>query len=130
MKNLNLPDCPYCRSEAGYLDAFFAKNKESHKCTGCGRVSRVGINTGIFGFFIVTQIISIIAFIFSVIMGGRYCLFGIGVITLCSLMFYGLSPYMVRFSRWRSRDTEKQNDEIKTNENYSGSDGEKEIYSN
>lgn len=130
MKNLNLPDCPYCRSEAGYFDSFLAKNKESHRCTNCGRTSRVRVNTDIFRFFITTQIISIIVFIFAVIMGGGYCLFGLAVVILCSLAFYGLSPYMVKFSKWRVRDSEHENTETKTYENRSGSDNEKEIYSN
>ena len=130
MKNLNLPDCPYCRSEAGYFDSFIAKNKEAHRCTNCGRVSKVRINTDIFRFFIIAQIISIIVFIFAVIMGGRYCLFGLAVVILCSLVFYGLSPYMVKFSKWRARDTEQDDTETEIGENRSGSDSEKEIYSN
>ncbi len=130
MKKFNLPDCPYCRSEAGYFDSFLAKNRESHRCVNCGRVSRVGVNTDIFRFFITTQIISIIVFVFSVIMGGRYCLFGLTVVILCSLAFYGLSPYMVRFSRWRARDTEQEEADTPPRENCSGFDNDKEIYSN
>ncbi|MDO4199152.1 MAG: hypothetical protein Q4D57_00085 [Clostridia bacterium] len=130
MKKFNLPDCPYCRSEAGYFDSFIAKNKEAHRCTNCGRVSKVGINTDIFRLFIITQIISIIAFVFAVIMGGRYCLFGLAVVVLCAIVFYAVSPFMVKFSKWRSRDTVPEEVEIQTHKNHSGPDSNKEIYSN
>ena len=130
MKDLNLPDCPYCRSEASYFDSFLAKNKETHRCANCGRTSKVKVNTDIFRFFIITQVISIIVFIFSVIMGGRYCLFGLAVIILCALAFYIISPFKVRFSKWHSEENEHEEVEFMTHEDRAGSDNEKEIFSN
>lgn len=130
MKKFNLPDCPYCRSEASYFDSFLTKNKETHKCANCGRTSRVRINTDIFRFFIVTQIISIIVFIFSIIMGGRYCLFGLAVVILCSLAFYMISPFMVKFLRGGYQGEEEHEKVKGVAEQRAGMDNEKEIYSN
>ena len=130
MKKFNLPDCPYCRSEAGYFDSFLAKNNETHRCSNCGRVSKVRINTDIFRFFIVTQIISIIVFIFAVIMGGRYCLFGLITVILCSLAFYMVSPFMVIFLRSSCKSDNSGEQTEKSSEYRSGTDNDKEIYSN
>ena len=130
MKKFNLPDCPYCRSEVGYFDSFLSKNKETHRCSNCGRVSKVRINTDIFRFFIVTQIISIIVFIFAVIMGGRYCLFGLAVVILCSIGFYAVSPFMVKLLRNTSDSDEGSKKTKKVSDQRSGTDNEKEIYSN
>lgn len=130
MKKFNLPDCPYCRSEAGYFDSFLAKNRETHRCSNCGRVSKVRINTDIFRFFIIAQIISIIVFVFAVIMGGRYCLFGLAVVILCSAVFYAVSPFMVKFLRSSYKSDDSGGQTGKSSERRSGMDNEKEIYSN
>lgn len=130
MKKFNLPDCPYCRSEASYFDSFLAKNKETHRCSNCGRVSKVRINTDIFRFFIITQIISIIVFIFSIIMGGRYCLFGLATVILCSFAFYVISPFMVKFLRGSYQNTEECEPVKRVPDKRSGLDNDKEIYSN
>lgn len=130
MKKFNLPDCPYCRSEASYFDSFLAKNKETHRCAACGRTSRVRVNTGIFRFFIVSQIISIIVFIFSIIMGGRYCLFGLATVILCSSAFYVISPFMVKFLRGSHQSAEEHESIKGVSDKRSGIDNDKEIYSN
>lgn len=129
MKKLNLPDCPHCRTELGYLDAFFTKNKTCHKCSNCGRKSKVKVRDEVFRFFMVAEIAAIIAFVFSVIMGGRYCLLGLAVILLCSFIFYGLTPFTVVLSKKNCTEDFDNNDESMKNSK-TGMDTDTEIYSN
>ena len=129
MKNLNLPDCPYCRTELGYLDAFFSKNKSNHRCTNCGRISNVKVRPAVFRFFIVAEIVTIIAFVFAVIMGGGYCLLGLAIILLCSLVFYGFTPFTVALVKRRGSEDFGNQDEV-LSKNKTGMDTDTEIYSN
>ena len=129
MKNLNLPDCPYCRTEVGYLDAFLSKNKSTHSCTNCGRISNVKVRPLVFRFFIVAEIATIIAFIFAVIMGGGYCLFGLAVVLMCSLVFYGFTPFTVVLAKRHCSEEFESHDET-LSKSKTGQDTDTEIYSN
>ena len=102
-----------------------AKNQNFHRCPNCGRLSAVRIHPLVFRIFIVIQIIAIITFVFAIIMGGKYCLFGAGIVVLLSLVFYGFSPYTVRLLKPKLK-----NDEEREQSSKAGLDSDSEIYSN
>ncbi len=79
---------------------------------------------------VLAQIVSIIAFIITLILGGKYCLFGIAVIIIASLFFYGFSPFMIAMNKTKV-NKHKENESLDLNKaSKRGTDTETEIYSN
>lgn len=128
---LNLPICPYCQTELGYIEAFTVKNKSSHKCTHCKNITEVSLKSIMFKSLEIIEILSLITAALAIFKGGVYCLLGLIFIVLIFISFYILSPFMMRLNPIDYSTTEKKQ-KIKDIESdkRSGEDTSEEIFSN
>lgn len=130
---LNLPICPYCQAEVGYLEAFTIKNKSSHRCTNCNSTTEVSLKSIMFKSLEIIEIISLIIAAIAIFKGGVYCLLGLIFITLIFISFYIFSPFMMRlnpidyYSSDKPKKIEKKDIE---SDKRSGEDTSEEIFSN
>lgn len=130
---LNLPVCPYCRAEAGYLEAFEAKNKSSYQCRKCGGISTVLLRSIMFKTLEIAEILSLIIAAIAIFQGGGYCLVGLIFITLIFVAFYIFSPFMFMLSPYDFELEDEKGKHKKKNievEKQSGEDTNEEIFSN
>lgn len=130
---LNLPVCPYCRAEVGYLEAFTVKNKSSHKCSNCNSTTEVSLTSIMFKSLEVVEIISLIIAAIAIFKGGVYCLLGLIFITLIFISFYIFSPFMMRLNpvNYDLTDEPKKVDKKKSeSDKRTGEDTSEEIFSN
>ena len=131
MGNLKLPFCPYCKARLWYAEAFLSKNRNSYKCKCCSKSGKVEVDTGIFKFLGLVEILSVIIFALSMFAGGSYCFYGLLLILALFGCFYFISPYKITI-------TEAEDDFIDHDENSHdsahterfGKDTDTEIYSN
>lgn len=129
IKKLYLPNCPYCEAEVGYFDAFLSKNRQSHKCANCGRRSAVKIRSSIYRLFVLVLITVTIAFIFTIFMGGQFCLMGLALILVATTIFYVFTPFSVELAKLQCGPP-SQSRENSTGYNKTQKDSSNEIYSN
>lgn len=131
INKLNLPVCPNCRAEVGYLEAFTAKNKSCYKCPNCQNISKVFLTSLMFKSLEITEIISLIVFAIVIFQGGGYCLLGLIFITLAFTVFYVLSPFMISLNPIAYDFEEaKAGDENTESKECIGEDTSNEIFSN
>ncbi len=136
IKELNLPDCPYCNEKVWYIESFLAKNRSTYKCKCCGYASEVRVGTQAFKFLGIAELIAIIVFAASIFIGGSYCLLGLVVIMLVFAVFYAFSPFMVQMFRLKkrkkhhSKEKEPDDDDFADIKKEAGKDTDTEIYSN
>jgi len=135
IKNLNLPDCPYCDESVWHIEAFLAKNCSFYKCKYCGKLSEVRVSPEAFKLLGVTEFIAIIIFATAIFMGGNYSLFGLVAIIAVFVIFYAFSPFMVQLFRIKKKrkknfEEDELDDEFATVKKEAGKDTDTEIYSN
>ncbi len=129
IKKFDLPQCPYCREKAWYIESFLAKNQKTYKCNYCDRTSEVNLKPETFKFLGIIEILSIAVFIIAIFLGSSFCLLGISVIVMLFTVFYVFSPFMVLFFRPRVTSS-KDEDDFANMKKASGKDTDTEIYSN
>ncbi len=129
INKLELPSCPYCGEKLLYLESFLVKNKSTYECKCCDCFSEVVIKIQAFNFLLLAELISIIIFLFSMLFGGGFCLFGILAVVFIFTCFYIFSPFSIKLCKIKnSRLPKKRQNDI----NYQKTeiDSDREIYSN
>ena len=131
MGNLKLPFCPYCKARLWYAEAFLSKNRNSYKCKCCSKYGKVEVDTGIFKFLGLVEILSVIIFALSMFAGGSYCFYGLILILVLFGCFYFISPYKITITELEDdfSDKDEHSQDNVHNERF-GKDTDTEIYSN
>ncbi len=128
IKKLELPKCPYCGEKLLYLESFLVKNKTAYECKCCDYFSEVVIKTREFGFLILSEFVLLVIFLFAVLFGGSFCLFGLFLILFIFAGFYAFSPFSIKLCKMRKNRIPKQKN---SSDLYQNTDDEsREIYSN
>ncbi len=131
MGNLKLPFCPYCKARLWYAEAFLSKNRDSYKCKCCSKIGKVEVDTGIFKFLGLVEILSVIIFALSMFAGGSYCFYGLILILALFGCFYLISPYKITITESEDDFDEKEEHPYDTTHTERfGKDTDTEIYSN
>lgn len=135
IKNLNLPDCPYCGENVWYIETFLAKNRSVYKCKHCGYLSEVKVNPDAFKLLGIAEMTAIVIFTASIFMGGSYSLLGLLAITTVFAVFYAFSPFMVQLFRIKKKQKQKFDEDdfdydFTIIKKEAGNDTDTEIYSN